>query len=773
MTHRIGTYFVLAFAGILLASSIAAAQTASYPISLDARLDAAGKVKLSWSRPREDTVRYYLVYRAAMMNLLTYTRIDSTIKNESVDLPPIATVLTTYVYYVEAKMRNGTSLRSNFALVNFGIHPRTDIVRITSEPVRSATAGVLYRYQVVAASSDSTAKLKYLLSIRPSTTMTIDTTGLVKWTPERKGSFKVAVTVQSTKGGITSQEFTIHVGGASGTIVGIVTDTVGRPISKVSVKLYSRERNTPMSYSGTTDSSGKYKIDKLDFGTYNARAVPLRGDYLEQWYDGETSADRAKPIEVRDSTPVTVNFRLKAKASVPHYTVSGSALDTSRRPIKNAVVVFALSGFSYNSSRTGAHDWSSEADHRDMFDRGHSRMMSMGLGVPGSGANKSDDLVDFRLDGNSEYVVKVKVDTTGKYSVRLPQGSYIAYASAPGYGKIFYNNRSDFLSADIIRLSADLPAINFTLKPHHQLATGTINGSVVDTVSGAGVSARIIAFRGRAIGRDTLIVPKAYHTDADSDGTFSMTNLPPGDYILLAVPLGHFAPSYYSTSGPTMRWQDATKVNVNGNTVAGITILVRPAGRNTPGYSSIRGSVNSSSAPLGKRGGTVGVEGTIVYALEGSSGSVAGYGVTDTDGSYSIAELAPGTYSVTVDKNEYFPATMSASPGYDALGNPVPASASFNINSTLVAVEDEPNLPIGYLLEQNYPNPFNPMTQILFSVPRREMVAPLVDDVMGAGAHAVTWNGQDHTGRQVSSGVYFYRLSTGSYSFARRMVLLK
>jgi protocatechuate 3,4-dioxygenase beta subunit len=792
MARKLAIIPVLLLAGLVIGSSVAQAQTASRLFVLNAKVETTGKIYLTWTKPPGDSVQYYLLFRAQMPNSLAFTRIDSTTKNEFVDIPVAASNYVAYVYYVEARMKGGSTLRSNMALVNIWPRPQTDVVRITSEPVKSATVGVLYTYQVKAVSSDSTARLKYALSLRPFFEMTIvDSTGLIKWTPRTRGMFRIVVVVISTKGGKASQEYTLTVSGSTGTIAGTVTDTTGKPIAKVVVKLYGRYISVlsnilPFEYSAVTDSLGKYSISRLDSGTYLARAIPMRPDYLEQWYDGKASVDKADPIEVKDSIPVAIDFKLKAKAAIPKYTVSGTVLDESGNPIKESWVVFSRAGFSFNSSKLGGDDWSSQDDNRDLFDMEQMRMVTMSPGMPSVGIGGSAEVNDFRLDGTSAYVSKVRVDSEGKYSVTLPQGSYIAFAFAPGYHKLFYDNRSDFLSADIIKLTSDLTDINFVLKAVNPLATGVINGSVVDTVSGAGVPARVVAFRARAVGHDTLLVPKAYHTDTDSTGAFSLKELPPGDYIILAIPLGHFTPSYYSTVGPTTRWKEATKVNVDGNNVAGITIFVRPAIRSATGYTWVRGNVRSAtgtSGSLGKRHALVGIEGSIVYAADNTTGLVAGYGVTDADGAFAITELAPGPYTLSVDKIDYDPAIGGANPTYDASGNPVPATVSLDIAVT--DVEDNPIVPTGYVLGQNYPNPFNPTTNIVFSIPQTEKVTLTIYNMLGqkiatvldgsflAGTHVVTWNGRDGLGRQLPSGVYFYRLSTSRFSEARKMVLLK
>jgi hypothetical protein len=88
-------------------------------------------------------------------------------------------------------------------------------------------------------------------------------------------------------------------------------------------------------------------------------------------------------------------------------------------------------------------------------------------------------------------------------------------------------------------------------------------------------------------------------------------------------------------------------------------------------------------------------------------------------------------------------------------------------------------------LLQNYPNPFNPSTMIEYRLPEKAQVrieiydtagrrvACVMDGEQGAGPHSVMWDGKDATGRAVSSGVYFYRLTAGRKTISRKMVLLK
>jgi len=100
------------------------------------------------------------------------------------------------------------------------------------------------------------------------------------------------------------------------------------------------------------------------------------------------------------------------------------------------------------------------------------------------------------------------------------------------------------------------------------------------------------------------------------------------------------------------------------------------------------------------------------------------------------------------------------------------------------SVYDE-TISVGAGLLGNYPNPFNPSTTISFEVGREGFVAldvynvrgqkvrSLVSGVYEVGVHKVVWNGCADDGREVSSGVYFYRMVSGGFVGVRKMVLLK
>jgi hypothetical protein len=104
----------------------------------------------------------------------------------------------------------------------------------------------------------------------------------------------------------------------------------------------------------------------------------------------------------------------------------------------------------------------------------------------------------------------------------------------------------------------------------------------------------------------------------------------------------------------------------------------------------------------------------------------------------------------------------------------------------VTGVEIDPiPIPKTFELSQNYPNPFNPTTEIRFALPKASNVKMVVYDIMGrlistlvdqnmsVGAHRIMWNGQDQSGKTVSSGVYFYHIQAEGFSATKKMVLMK
>jgi hypothetical protein len=90
-----------------------------------------------------------------------------------------------------------------------------------------------------------------------------------------------------------------------------------------------------------------------------------------------------------------------------------------------------------------------------------------------------------------------------------------------------------------------------------------------------------------------------------------------------------------------------------------------------------------------------------------------------------------------------------------------------------------------FRLQQNFPNPFNPTATIRFEIARPahvrlnvydirgRLVKTLVDELRQANSYQVVWDGTNNSGGAVASGVYFYRMTAGSFVQTHKMMLLK
>jgi hypothetical protein len=111
-------------------------------------------------------------------------------------------------------------------------------------------------------------------------------------------------------------------------------------------------------------------------------------------------------------------------------------------------------------------------------------------------------------------------------------------------------------------------------------------------------------------------------------------------------------------------------------------------------------------------------------------------------------------------------------------GSSFPEEKTFQITASSVGGESP--LPAAYTLRQNYPNPFNPATVIEYALPKGGLVVLTVYDILGrevstlvngwndAGVHRVRWNASGF-----ASGVYCYRLQSGSYTEAKTMIVIR
>ena len=104
-------------------------------------------------------------------------------------------------------------------------------------------------------------------------------------------------------------------------------------------------------------------------------------------------------------------------------------------------------------------------------------------------------------------------------------------------------------------------------------------------------------------------------------------------------------------------------------------------------------------------------------------------------------------------------------------------------------IVEQQKIPKQPYLRQNYPNPFNPETKIEYGLPRKshvklevynllgQRVTTLIDKEQSPGVYTIKWDGKTDNNRELSSGLYFYRLTfdynNGNKELTRKMILIK
>ncbi|HIB73273.1 MAG TPA: T9SS type A sorting domain-containing protein [Candidatus Marinimicrobia bacterium] len=126
-----------------------------------------------------------------------------------------------------------------------------------------------------------------------------------------------------------------------------------------------------------------------------------------------------------------------------------------------------------------------------------------------------------------------------------------------------------------------------------------------------------------------------------------------------------------------------------------------------------------------------------------------------------------------------------AAGNYDSTAYALVLGVCEYIGLDLSQIQNEASMPGSYSLLQNYPNPFNSTTTLRYDLAGHSNVNIIIYDMLGrevktlinqtqdAGFKSIQWDGTNDYGKQVSAGVYLYRIQAGEYMQTKKMVFLK
>nr|HPI20109.1 carboxypeptidase regulatory-like domain-containing protein [Candidatus Kapabacteria bacterium] len=496
-------------------------------------------------------------------------------------------------------------------------------ITFISEPIEQTVINTEYTYQAVAVASDSSEVRYYLID--PPDGMTInEETGLISWTPTEAGIYEVRIVAYKfgNENITKKQAFALRVSNCaiSPIIVGTVLNQDNELVAG-KVLVYQIVEGEPVQKQKQQLENGLFFFT-LDEGTYYLK---FSGDrVVEEWWQDSENFEGATAINLACGDTVTINAQVETVPQPEHYTVSGivtRALDNS--PVPFAIVEFF--GKKFNSER----------------------------------------MQIFRTTTNPQ---------TGEYSINLSnQFTYISYCRTPNDTLIngitipqlmpqYYNLATDVTTAEELVLTEDLTAINFNLAEQISYAN-SISGTVINKDEGPITDGFVIAYLIESGPWNEEYLFLGNTAQINPDGSYTITNLIPGNYVIAAVPyLRELAPGFYLENDfAVFNWLEATVLGIEETTgLDSIIIKLRDIHRRF-GRCHFKGFIHGH-----KGGGGIQVKnnefpqgedpiaGAFVYIVDNEN-NIVDYIVTPKNGGYDFSELTTGQYSFVAAKVGFTP----------------------------------------------------------------------------------------------------------------------
>ncbi len=387
---------------------------------------------------------------------------------------------------------------------------------------------------------------------------------------------------------------------AVGRVTGLVNDSLGYPLSGITVNIYDGAGNVVAASS--TGGDGTYSVDVTAAGSYRVGFLPPPGNggvgsFLTQYYSGKATLATANPISVTlGATTPNVNATLQRAGEI-----SGTVTDVAGHPLAGVNVTVYSSGSSVAAATTAqggtyavgglpagtyqvGFDTGSGANYTPVYYAGKSTLatatpvaVTAGAVTPNINAQLSGraqikgTVTNSAAAGIGGAVVTVynsagqaiataTTTSNGTYTATmLDGGTYRVGFSASGYATQYYNQQATLTAANGVSVPSGgtVTAINAQLTASGAIS-GTVTNNAATPVAIAGVTVTVYNSAGTSVAATTT----------SSTGTYTVTGLPPGTGAYRAgfVKTGYLT-QYYNNQA-TLAAANAITVNPGATTPA-------------------------------------------------------------------------------------------------------------------------------------------------------------------------------------------------------------
>lgn len=375
----------------------------------------------------------------------------------------------------------------------------------------------------------------------------------------------------------------------------VVSAETGAPIRRAQIRIAAPDARANRDV--TTDSDGRFELLTLPAGRY--RLYVSKAGYVSLEYGQARPFESGKPLDIAEG-----QYLEKIDFSLPRGSaITGRVTDEFGDPITD-VQVQAM---------------------RYQFTNGERQLVNAGR------VATTDDLGQYRIFGlmPGDYVVRASLRTNPNATLSGQNA-----AEGPlGYPGTYYPGVSDAAQAQIVTVSLgqELGSVAFPLVPAR---LARISGTVMSS-EGRPLAAAIVALRAIGGGGAGMRLNIGGGNQVRPDGTFRLTNVPPGDYVLDVQQRPQDLQNLQSLNLAQLEFA-SMPVSVSGD-IDGLTVVTTP-GVTLTGRVVFEGQNAQKASPRGIQISTAGQSG--LPPLMAMAGRAFGIGRVTNDGTFELRGLA-------------------------------------------------------------------------------------------------------------------------------------